>query len=244
MYLRDELAIIFIHVQKGIEMIEILNEKKILLLEDSDEFIENIISLFNMFVKETLVAKDIKSALKIYNEDSIDIIVSDINLKQENGLDFIQDIRQTNREIPIVVLSGYKDEEYLFRAMTLNLSGYLLKPVNFKSLVEIFESCAKKIKLSLMESVALKDGFVYNKELKTISKEKETFTLNKKEILFFDMLILNKNRVITKEMIASMVYENENMSDSALNNFIMRLRRRFGKSFLHTIPDVGYKLIV
>jgi DNA-binding winged helix-turn-helix (wHTH) protein len=95
-----------------------------------------------------------------------------------------------------------------------------------------------------MESVALKDGFVYNKELKTISKEKETFTLNKKEILFFDMLILNKNKVITKEMIASMVYENENMSDSALNNFIMRLRRRFGKSFLHTIPDVGYKLIV
>jgi hypothetical protein len=65
MYLRDELAIIFIHVQKGIEMIEILNEKRILLLEDSDEFIENIISLFNMFVKETLVAKDIKSAMKI-----------------------------------------------------------------------------------------------------------------------------------------------------------------------------------
>ena len=225
-------------------MIEILNDKKLLLLEDSDEFIENIVSLFNMFVKETLVAKDIRDAKRLYNENSIDMIVSDINLKQENGLDFIKSIREINSEIPIVVLSGHKDEEYLFRAMTLNLSGYLLKPVNFKSLVDVFEDCAKRIALNLTDTINLKEGFIYNKELKRVCKGDEVFTLNKKEILFFDMLILNKTKVITKEMIASFVYEDENMSESALNNFIMRLRRRFGKSFLHTIPDVGYKLIV
>ena len=45
-------------------------------------------------------------------------------------------------------------------------------------------------------------------------------------------------------MFLAYVYEYETMSDSALNNFIMRIRRRFGKTFLHTIPDVGYKLIV
>jgi two-component system, OmpR family, response regulator VanR len=225
-------------------MIKILNDKKLLLLEDSDEFIENIVSLFNMFVKETLVAKDIRDAKRLYNENSIDMIVSDINLKQENGLDFIKSIREINSEIPIVVLSGHKDEEYLFRAMTLNLSGYLLKPVNFKSLVDVFEDCAKRIALNLTDTINLKEGFIYNKELKRVCKDDEIFTLNKKEILFFDMLILNKTKVITKEMIASFVYEDENMSDSALNNFIMRLRRRFGKTFLHTIPDVGYKLIV
>ena len=38
-------------------MIEILSNKKLLLLEDSDEFIENITSLFNMFVKETIILK-------------------------------------------------------------------------------------------------------------------------------------------------------------------------------------------
>lgn len=225
-------------------MIETLNDKKLLLLEDSDEFIENIISLFNMFVKETVVAKDIRSAKRIYSENKIDIIVSDINLKQENGLDFIKNIRETNSDIPIVVLSGHKDEEYLFCAMTLNLSGYLLKPVNFKSLVSVLEDCGKKIRLQTLESIPLKDGFIYNKELKKVSKESEIFTLNKKEILFFDMLIHHKTKVITKEMIRSIVYEDEEMSDSALNNFIMRLRRRFGKTFLHTIPDVGYKLIV
>ena len=58
------------------------------------------------------------------------------------------------------------------------------------------------------------------------------------------MLCQHKNSVLTKDMFLAYVYEYETMSDSALNNFIMRIRRRFGKTFLHTIPDVGYKLIV
>ena len=58
------------------------------------------------------------------------------------------------------------------------------------------------------------------------------------------MLCENKKRIITKDMFAKCVYEYEPMSDSALNNFILRIRKRFGKNFLHTIPDVGYKLLV
>ena len=58
------------------------------------------------------------------------------------------------------------------------------------------------------------------------------------------MLCENKKRVITKDMFLQFVYEDENMSDSALNNFVLRLRKRFGKNFLHTIPDIGYKMII
>ena len=225
-------------------MIENLSDKKLLLLEDSDEFIENVTSLFNMFVKETFIAKNIKDAFEILENEKIDIIISDINLKNENGLDFIKEYREINKEIPIVVLSGHKDEELLFRAMTLNLSGYLIKPVNFVSLIEVFTNCANKLLNSNLTTIALKDGYVYNKELKKLSKDLESFILNKKEIQFFDMLCENKNKIITKNMILHGVYEDENASDASLNNFIMKIRKRFGKSFLHTIPNVGYKMVL
>jgi DNA-binding response OmpR family regulator len=228
----------------GKGMIESLNDKSLLLLEDSEEFIENVISLLEMFISKVYIAKNISKAHEILKQNSVDIIFSDIHLKNENGLDFIEQLRKKDTTTPIVVLSGYKDEALLFRAMTLGLSGYLVKPINFKSLVDVFRECEKKIRLQNLVNVSLKDGFVYNKELKTVHKDTEVFTLNKKEILFFDMLIENKTRVITKAMVASMVYEDESMTESALNNFIMRIRRRFGKNFLHTIPDVGYKLIV
>lgn len=223
---------------------EQLSNKNLLLLEDSDDFIENIISLFNMFVKKTFIAKDINSAEKILKNENIDIIVSDIHLKNENGLDFIHKIRQTDQKIPIVVLSGYKDENLLFRAMTLNLTGYLVKPINFKSLVDIFEECAKKLLSQNIVNVLLKDDFIYNKNQKNISKNNEIFELNKKEILFFELLCENRTKIITKDMIANIIYEDESMSDNALNSFIMRIRKRFGKTFLHTIPNIGYKMII
>lgn len=220
------------------------NDKKLLLLEDSNEFVENAIALFNMFVKKTFVAKNIKEAFEILEKEKIDLIISDIHLKNECGLDFIKKFRETNNETPILILSGYKDEELLFKAMTLNLSGYLIKPINFKVLMEALVKCKNKIKFNNQKITMLKDGFNYDKELKIVTKEQDIFELNKKEILFFEMLCENKQRIITKDMFIKFVYEYEPMSESALNNFILRIRKRFGKNFLHTIPDVGYKMIL
>jgi two-component system, OmpR family, response regulator VanR len=223
---------------------EFLSDKNLLLLEDSDEFIENAIALFNMFVKKTFVAKNIKEAFEILKNQKIDLIISDIHLKNQCGLDFIEDFRKKNNETPIIILSGYKDEDLLFKAMTLNLSGYLIKPINFKALMETFQKCENKILFNNQSIIELKNNYKYDKELKKIIKDNEDFELNKKEILFFELLCENKNKIITKDMFISFVYEDETMSDSALNNFILRIRKRFGKDFLHTIPDVGYKMIL
>lgn len=221
-----------------------LNDKRLLLLEDNQEFIDNAVSLFKMFVAQVWVAKNIREAFEVMGKEKIDIIISDIHLKNENGLDFIKQVRKTNDAIPILILSGHKDEELLFKAMTLNLSGYLLKPINFKMLVESFNECLEKLEISNQSIIVLKDAYCYDKALKKVTKDKDVFELNKKEILFFEMLCENKNRILTRDMFLAYVYEYDTMSESALNNFIMRIRRRFGKTFLHTIPDVGYKLIV
>lgn len=221
-----------------------LADKTLLLLEDNLEFIDHAVSLFEMFVKRVCVAHTIQEACDIFAKESIHIIISDIHLKHENGLDFIHKIRTKDAKIPIVVLSGHKDEALLFRAMTLNLSGYLLKPINFKVLSEAFENCLQRLEMNQQTVIALKDGFVYDRALKRIIKESVVYELNKKEILFFEMVCENLNHVLTREMFLAHVYEYETMSDSALNNFIMRIRRRFGKTFLHTIPDIGYKVIL
>ena len=100
---------------------DFFNDKNLLLVEDSDEFIENAISLFNMFVNTTFVAKNKNEAFDILKNKKIDMIISDVHLKNESGLDFIEEYRLINNQIPILILSGYKDEELLFKAMTLNL---------------------------------------------------------------------------------------------------------------------------
>ncbi len=225
-------------------LLRILKSKSLLLLEDNEEFICNAKALFDMFFEKTYIAKTLSEAREIAEKNNPDVIFSDIHLKNENGLDFVREFRDKNTTTPIAILSGHKDEEFLFRAMTLGLSGYLLKPINFKELVEALENCSKNIAKVNISIFALKDNYIYDRKLKTLSRNNEIFELNKKEILFFDMLVDNTDKVLTREMFEAFVWNYTDMTDSALNNFVMRIRRRFGKQFLHTIPDVGYKMII
>lgn len=90
-----------------------------------------------------------------------------------------------------------------------------------------------KIKFNNQAIVELKDGFKYDKELKRIIKMNEIYELNKKEILFLFSHNISKKRIITKDMFIKFVYEYEPMSDSALNNFILRIRKRLCRKFVY-----------
>ena len=213
-----------------------------LFIEDDEDLSQMMIPIFKVFVKEVFYAPTLADAKEILNEQHIDLIFTDIHLKNENGLDFVKEIRSTNEEIPIIVLSGYKDEPLLLKAIPLELTDYLIKPVNYTQLTIAFEKCIQKIGKVSQQRILLSNGFEYSVDEKKLVKEGVWYELKKKELLFMELLSKNKNRLITKEMIQDCVWEAEDMSDAALYNFIMRLRNRFGKDFIHMISNLGYRL--
>jgi len=219
-----------------------LLSKQMLFIEDDEELSYMMIPIFKIFVKEVFYAPTLQKAMQIMQKNTIDIIFTDIHLQNENGLDFVKNVRESNEEIPIVILSGYKDEALLFKAIPLGLTDYLIKPVNYTQLTQAFEKCMHKIAKRSDQIIFLSNGFAYNSDEKKLVKEGQFYELKKKEMLFMDLLSQNKNRLITKEMIQISVWESEDMSDAALYNFIMRIRSRFGKDFIHMIPNLGYRL--
>ncbi len=223
-------------------MLERLKDKTILLLEDNVEFAANTIVLLQVFVHTVHHAQTISEAYQILNADTIDIIICDIKLKNENGLDFIRDFREKDNVTPILIISGHKDEEFLFRAIPLRLTGYLLKPIKYETLMDSLSRCVEAIDTYQMKKIELKEGWYYDNENKCLQKEGQIYTLNKKEALFMELLSENRDRLLTKEMINAAVWQFEAMSDSAITNFILRIRRRFGKNFIYTLPDIGYRL--
>lgn len=222
-------------------MLKRLTDKSILFIEDDKEVAKHSIVLFQEFVENVYHASSTAEADTVLQSHTVDIIISDIKLKTENGLDFIYRIRQENPFVPIIIISGHKDEAFLFRSITLGLTAYLLKPIAYDDLIDAFERCSDKIAQNQQDLVKMKDGWQYSQELKTLQKNNELFILNKKEILFIELLIQNKDRIITKSMIQTSVWESEEMSDAAISNFILRIRKRFGKTFIYTVPDIGYR---
>ncbi len=223
-------------------MLKYLKDKTILFLEDNVEFAVNTIVLLEVFVQKVYHAQTISEAHNLFNHYPINIIICDIKLKNENGLDFIRDFRENDTDTPILIISGHKDEEFLLRAIPLRLTAYLLKPIKYEAMLDALNQCAEAIQLNRIEKIELKEGWYYDSRNKFLEKEGQVFSLNKKEALFMELLSQNRDRLITKEMINAAVWQYEEMSDSAITNFLLRIRRRFGKNFIFTIPDVGYRL--
>ncbi|MDP3292784.1 MAG: response regulator, partial [Sulfuricurvum sp.] len=115
--------------------LEQLKDKTVLFLEDNVELALNATSLLNIFVQKVHHVSTITEAELLFEKSHIDIIISDIKLKNENGLDFIRKIRSTNVQIPILIISGHKDEDFLLRSIPLGLTAYLLKPIKYDELI-------------------------------------------------------------------------------------------------------------
>ncbi|MDD2385142.1 MAG: response regulator [Sulfurospirillaceae bacterium] len=223
-------------------MTQQLISKRMLFLEDDEELSRMMIPIFKVFVTDVLYARTINEAHMILETQSIDLIFTDIHLKNENGLNFVKEVRNADERMPIVVLSSYKDEALLMQAIPLGLIDYLIKPVNYLQLTEAFDKCFAKIECIAHKKIDLGNGFIYDANEQRLVRDNEIFVLKKKEILFVELLSKNRNRLITKEMIEASVWESEEMSDAALYNFILRIRNRFGKDFIHAISNLGYRV--
>lgn len=117
-----------------------MNLKKILVVDD-EKFIRTGISLIleDTFKEqvEVIQAKNGKEAIEIIENREFDIIISDINMPFINGIDLIKEIRKSNQDVEVIVISGYDVFEYARQCMKYGVKNYLLKPINDEELIDI-----------------------------------------------------------------------------------------------------------
>jgi two-component system, OmpR family, response regulator VanR len=121
------------------------------------------------------------------------------------------------------------------------LVAYLQKPIEYNSFILALQNCSKKLRDNTSSLIYVKNDYYYDTTLKVIKKDNKVYKLHYKEILFIEMLINNRNSVMSKDMFYAHVWQFQEMSDSALKNFILRIRRRFGKEFIEAVNNVGYR---
>lgn len=223
----------------------ILKYLKILYIEDEELIRKNITKALKLIVGDVYNSDSISQAKNILDNNKVDIIISDINLGLENGLDLIKDIRINYKEIPIIILTAHTDKNYLLKATKLKLVDYLIKPVNFKALYTALEQAVQEIIDNGRYSIDFCNNTSYNvlnKEL-TCNKTQEVINLTAKEIILLETLIENNVKVLSQETLKNFLWDQySEITDSALKNLINKLRKKIGKESIKNISGVGYRL--
>lgn len=115
---------------------DLLKEFNILYLEDEAELLKHTTTVLEDFAKNIFAVQTCDEALKVLNENHIDVIISDILLKNENGIAFLKYIKdELHLEIPAILTTAHSDTEHLLEAIKLKVENYIIKPINIKELL-------------------------------------------------------------------------------------------------------------
>lgn len=117
---------------------EILKNLTLLYVEDDDDTRQSASIILEDYVGRLMVAKNGKEALEIFQNQKIDLILTDILMPKMDGIELARNIRNGKKfpQIPIVFSTAHTETQYLLDAIELKIDGYVLKPVVMEKLLE------------------------------------------------------------------------------------------------------------
>ena len=115
---------------------------RLVLVDDHEMVIEGLKAMLAGFKNRVRVvgqAVGADRALKVVESLDPDVVLCDVRMKDSSGLDVCLALHQRDPQRKIVMLSVYDDEQYLFQALRVGASGYLLKSIGSQELVRQLE---------------------------------------------------------------------------------------------------------
>jgi PAS domain S-box-containing protein len=129
------------------QAIEQLKNMTLLYVEDEPSAREEIVYFLENRVKKLYTAKDGLEGYALFSEncDTIDIVITDIQMPGCNGLEMAEKIKALKPDTPIVITSAFNDSDYLFKAIETGINNYITKPVDLMQLIQKISSIAQQI---------------------------------------------------------------------------------------------------
>ena len=128
---------------------EFLKKLTILYVEDEALAREQLAKTLQRLFGTVLLAADGQEGFKVYQKhiasgEHIDLIVSDINMPNLNGIEMLEKIRETNKELPFIFTTARSETEYLLKAIELRVNHYALKPIDTDDIIMRIQTVCEK----------------------------------------------------------------------------------------------------
>ena len=218
-----------------------LEDLTVLYAEDENAILQTVTEVLELYVNKVITANDGEEAIELYETYKPSILLLDINMPHKDGLSALKQIREKDINIPVIIMTAHTEKEYLMNAVELYITKYLVKPFDKDALLDALNACVELLQNKNDEVLELSNDIKFNYTKQTIIKNGEEMSLNKKERLLLNLLIENKNKVLTYESIEYHVWEDP-VSMDALKSLIKDLRKKTSKELIKNISKIGYKL--
>ena len=204
--------------------------KKIMIIEDDTIISKELYELLVNAGYEALILKDFSNAKEEILKSNIDLILLDINIPYQNGEQLLKEIRKESN-IPVIMVTSRANETDEILSISYGADDYITKPYSPTILLLRIQNIFKRLDNST-EVLKYKDLEV-SISRGTLSGGNKELELTKNEMLIFQHLLNNQNRIVSRDELMTILWNNEEyINDNALTVNISRLRSK--------LEDFGY----
>lgn len=181
--------------------LDIFKSLNILCVDDEENIIVTYDAMFSIFFKKVYTAKNGEEGLEIFQNESIDIILTDHSMPVMTGLEMSRKIREIDPTVPIIMVTALESLELLRSAIDIRITSFVKKPISSKSIFSTLQFIAKSIVADRLLRKEQEEKLLYSSYQEKLTYQKETTIIKNdlqesKKFLDFRCEVLYKPRDI------------------------------------------------
>jgi len=194
---------------------------------------------------DVTVAYDGSTGQAVAVEKDFDLVILDIMLPHHNGFEVCKYIRVYKKEIPILMLTALGTVKDKVTGLENGADDYLTKPFHFDELLARIKALMRRQTIVTPGKKYVVDDLVMDCYRKMVTRKNKEITLTAKEYTLLEVLMANKNRVLSRVFISEYVWginfdRGTNLIDVYINYLRGKIDKDFEKKLIQTVIGMGY----
>jgi DNA-binding response OmpR family regulator len=224
---------------------------KILLLEDDPNLGLIVQEHLQHNEYDVALAVNGKDGLEMYKRGSYDLCLVDIMMPAMDGFTFVEEVRKTDDNTPLIFLTAKSLKEDKIRGFKAGCDDYVTKPFSIEELLLRVRAVLKRVRREEGESSLTKfkiGSFEFDSRKQILKSEGAEFNLTARESELLRILCLSKNKTVERNEVLNKIWGDESyFSGRSMDVFISKLRKYLKSDSRIDIKNIrgrGYKLVV
>ncbi len=232
-----------------------MNTAHILVAEDDRNILTGLVDTLESEGYQAMSASDGEEALVLFRNNPFDLVLLDIMMPGKSGYDVCREIRSTDADIPIIMLTAKGEEIDKVVGLQLGADDYITKPFGVHELLARIAAVLRRSKRNPAEAKkeeAIPDLFEFGdakidvRKFKVI-KGNQTIDLSEREVKLLQFFFLHPNEVLSRDQLLNEVWGIDYYGTTrTLDQHIAQLRKKVEHDparprFIKTVHRVGYR---
>lgn len=216
-------------------------------VDDDKMFTDSIAEYFSLLGVNTCAVYSAAQCRAFLEENEARLMLLDINLPQESGLSFCQELRARNAELPILFLTARTSDDDKLSAFGIGADDYVEKPCSLSVLLAKVKAVLRRMGAPVSSTAIYDDGYLHiEKDERQVTAGGNAICLTRLEYRLLTCLAEKAGKTVSKDEIFEKVWPDPFVSDGALTVHIRHLREQIEKDpstpkYIVTVHGTGYR---